>query len=83
MKKPKTASSGRRHPAASRRRPKARLARRTHAPRKKEAAEDRPALEEEKPYLAEAPSAFLEPDKRDDELSDEESLDREEKHALY
>ncbi|MDD5301631.1 MAG: hypothetical protein PHS14_00865 [Elusimicrobia bacterium] len=71
----KTIASNRRRAAPSKHRPKRRPARRAHAAR--------PAPAEERPLVVAAPYVNLEPDKRDDELSDEESLDREERHALY
>lgn len=87
----KSTLSGRRHTAAGRRN-KRRPARRTHAARrhKKTAAEAADVavvtpviVEEALTVESESPFFGVEPDKRDEELSDEEALDREERQELY
>lgn len=84
----KTATSERRHTAPGKRRPKRRPARRAHGRRgtamaefKKLSAVVAPLLVDEMPGVIS--SADFVPDKRDEELSDEEMLDREERQELY
>lgn len=52
-------------------------------PHKKREAAHRPPVLEEKPSEDDKQSGDVEPDKREEELSDEEMLDREERGELY
>lgn len=75
----KTTISEKRRAAPVRRRPKRRLARRAHGRRGSESTSTK-----EPPVPAPAaPFYEVAPDKRDEELSDEEALDREERQELY
>lgn len=84
----KTTTSERRHAAPAKRKPKRRPSRRAHgsrgtvmAARTKEPAVVVPELVDETPGTVLPVEPFA--DKRDEELSDEESLDREERQELY
>lgn len=85
----KTITSERKRAAPAKRHPKRKPARRAHGRGAAAAAASRKAaaiptgLYEETPAGADMPSAEPMPDKRDEELSDEEALDREERQELY